>query len=94
MIRPDLSEHQVTYFATRSASGKTLSTQIIGGINSDGTEWQTTLKDAIAGIELGRWRFWVEKQGHPEYLVVEENEQGEKFLTTRKYDKMIRSMRA
>lgn len=35
--------------------------QNVGGSNPDGTRWHLTQEAAIAGVEDGRWQFYVER---------------------------------
>lgn len=55
----------------------------IGGV--DGTRWTLTRQEAIAGIEDGKWEFYV-RQGGREVDVVVATHSGVKYLKTKPDD--------
>lgn len=57
--------------------------QYIGGINSDNTRWKLSQPDAIAGIEQGRWSFYVERPaGDRVSVIIATSRYGNKYLKT------------
>lgn len=55
----------------------------IGGQNADGTRWRTTQKEGIAGIETGKWAFYVERPTRDRVdVVVATSQYGNKYLRT------------
>lgn len=54
----------------------------VGGVNGDGTRWSLPLDDAIAGVEQGRWDFYVTVNGQRVAVIVAISAAGRKYLKT------------
>ncbi len=55
----------------------------IGGVNSNGTNWKLTQKEAIMHIKSGKYEFFVQVNGKAVDVIVAESRYGNEYIKTK-----------
>lgn len=76
------SSHKVTCINKNDRYNEYERITHIGGLNHDSTRWKITQKEAIDGIESGKWAFYVEKNGHRVNVLVAISRFNNKYIKT------------
>lgn len=74
--------HQIDCIEKADRYDPTEAIQRIGGRNPDGTRWNISQKEAIAGIKSGKWTFYVMSGGRKVNVIVGRSRYGNDYIKT------------
>ena len=77
-----MSDHQIHCINKSDRYNAHERIRSVGGVGSDGKRWKISQEEAIAGIESGKWRFYVHVQGKAVWVIVAKSAAGNKYIKT------------
>lgn len=75
--------HQITCINKSDRTNPHERIRSIGGVNGDGTRWKLSQPDAVAGVDSGKWAFFVSRNSYTVDVIVAVSQYGNSYLKTR-----------